>query len=230
MEIRFVGTGGAFHVDQGNSAAIVTVEDKRILVDCGHSVFPTLVKKDLLKDIDAVLVTHFHDDHVGSLSSLILFHDLILQKGPIKLIVPNAAFKTQIEDFLSFSLGPNHDRVDFRPLSEYPQITAIDTHGLHVKGMQTWAYVFRSPHSSIAFSGDLGQPASFFKRLREMDLPGLRVFHEATFFPDIDAHTHYRELEKYLGEFEIYAYHCWLPKRPADLKLKLVADHPELLA
>ena len=217
-------------MEQGNSAVIVTVKGTNILVDCGHSVFPTLVKKDLLKDIDAVLVTHFHDDHVGSLSSLILFHDLILQKGPLKIIVPNSTFQSQIEDFLSFSLGRKHGRVDFRPLYEYPFIAVIDTRDLHVQGMQTWAYVFIDDSESIAFSGDLGQPAPFFETLRALDLPGLRVFHEATFFPGIGAHTYYKELEAYLDEFDIYAYHCWLPKRPADLKLKLVADHPELLA
>lgn len=230
MNIRFLGTGGAFHVHQGNSAALVQIHGKTVLVDCGHSVFPTLVKKDLLKEVDAVLITHFHDDHVGSLSSLILFHDIILAKGAITLYVPDAEFQSQLENFLSFSLGPNHKRVDYQPISKLNGATAVNTFGLHVPGMQTWAYVFQEEQETIAFSGDIGQPKPFFDFLRAQNYPGLQVFHEATFFPGVPAHTHYKDLENYADEFEIYAYHCYLEKRPADLRIKLVADQPDFLA
>lgn len=230
MDIRFLGTGGAFHVDQGNSAALVRFNGLCVLLDCGHSVFPNLVKKGLAEEVDAILVTHLHDDHVGSLSSMLLYHQLVLQKGPATVIVPNSDFQALLEGFLSYSLGPNSGRVQFKLVSDVPGLTAVDTFGLHVKGMPTWGYIFQEGQQSIAFSGDLGDPAPFFEALGAMDLPGLRVFHEVSFLPQVAAHTHYKDLEAYMADWDIYGYHCSLPMRPSDLRLKLVADHPELLA
>jgi ribonuclease BN (tRNA processing enzyme) len=47
FSLKFVGTGGAFDVAQGNSAAYVQLGDVSILIDCGHTVFPRLVQLGL---------------------------------------------------------------------------------------------------------------------------------------------------------------------------------------
>lgn len=224
MDIRFIGTGGAFQVNQVNSSALVSLQQGNVLIDCGHSVFPALVKSGLIEEIDAVLITHFHDDHVGSLSSLILYHDLILQKGSLTLLTPNQSFEDALVAFLSPSLGNPRERTTFQRISTWPSIQAIDTFGMHVPGMQTWAFTFSEQGSSFAYSGDLGEPTAFFQALRNADLPDLKVFHETTYYEQVKAHAHYKVLESYMDEFEIYGYHCDPKAKPKDMRLPLVIE------
>ena len=208
----------------GNSAAVVSLEQGNVLVDCGHSVFPALFRTGIVEEIDAVLVTHFHDDHVGSLSSLILYHQIILQKGKLTLLTQDEKFEQMLKDFLAFSLGDATARVDFRPVSEWPAITPIDTHGAHVNWMPTWAFLFSENGESIAYSGDIGDPTPFFNALEQHDPPGLKIFHEVGFHQEVSAHTYYKVLETYLDRYEIYGYHCDHTRKPEDLKVPLVAE------
>lgn len=231
MKIRFLGTGGAFQVDQGNSSALVTISDRTFLVDCGHSVFPRLVRTGLADRIDAILITHLHDDHVGSLSSLILYHSLVLKKGKIKLIYQSEAFLGILEDFLSFSLGKARvrNRVEFVHISEYPELGAIDTFGKHVPGMSTWAFYFKDGDESVVYSGDLGEPEALFDQIDALDLPGKPlVFHELA-FEDTYGHTYFRALEPYTDRYNIYGYHNDPNLNPKENTIPLVANHPEFL-
>lgn len=228
MQIRFIGTGGAFDIDQGNSAAIVELAGRVILLDCGNAVFPQLLRKGLAHRIDSVLLTHFHDDHVGSLSSLIIHRTYVRDEGPLEILVPTEEFGDQVREFLAFSLGKNSPRFRIVLLENDQNVSCIDTFGQHIQGMQTWAYCFRHEGAYVAFSGDLGQPQHFFAELEQMGALGARVFHEVSFHPS-PAHTHYKILESYRDKFDIYGYHCNHHQRPDDLELKLVADYPELL-
>ncbi|MEM0997287.1 MAG: MBL fold metallo-hydrolase [Bacteroidota bacterium] len=229
MEIRFLGTGGAFHVEQGNSAVLLTVNDFTFLVDCGHSVFPRLVKSGWVEKIDAVLISHLHDDHVGSLSSLVLYWQHVLQRERIKLIYPTDSFRQLLTSFLAFSLGNPDERIAFTPIGDYPQVTAIDTFGQHVKNMATWGFCFREGDAALAYSGDLGNPAAFFTALDAMNLPGRpRVFHELS-FQESYAHTWYRELLPYRERYDILGYHHDHRQNPPENPIPLVAHHPEFL-
>lgn len=229
MEIKFLGTGGAFNVEQGNSSALVTVSGKNILIDCGHSVFPALVKKGLADQVDAVVLTHLHDDHAGSISSLLLYHQIMLKKGRLPIVVPTDEFKKTVHDYLAFSLGNPLDRTVFHNLADYPEIGAINTDGSHVDYMQTWAYYFTDGQASICFSGDTGQPKRIFDVLEGLQLPNLKVFHEVGFF-DVPAHTNYKALMPYLSDYEIYGYHCDPAHNVPDNKVPLVIDQPDFLA
>lgn len=230
MKIQFAGTGGAFQTGLRNSSALLTMDSTTFLIDCGHSVFPYLVERNLIQQIDAVIVTHLHDDHVGSLSSLILFNELALKKGRMKLIYPSEAFRIQLTSFLSHSLGDPEEWVEFIHISKVEGMQAVDTFGKHVPGMQTWSFLFSDGKSSIAYSGDLGDPSPLFEALEQLDLPVLRVFHETCFIAYGTAHVLYTELEKYLDRYDIYGYHCDHREKPEGIRLKLVADFPELLA
>ena len=163
MKIKFIGTGGAFDVKSGNSSALLSAHSMTLLIDCGHSVFPQLVTQDLVHQLDAALITHFHDDHVGSLSSLLFYRMLVLQLERLPIYVPDDHFKSELIRFLQFAVPKPETFADFRLLEELPWVGAIDTFGQHVAGMQTYGYCFRENDEAIAYSGDLGQPALFFK-------------------------------------------------------------------
>lgn len=227
MNISFLGTGGAFDVALGNSSALVDCAGVRFLFDCGHSVFPRLVERGLAESIDVVLVTHLHDDHVGSLSTLIFYMTIVLQRPQLTLAVPSPAFEAELRAFLRHSQPELDKRVRFVPITDYPQVRAIDTFGSHVPGMPTWGYAFEEGTQRVAFSGDTGQPKLIFDALAAWGWQGALVFHEVIFWPGIASHSYYQDLELYLGDYQVWGYHCDAAYAPADLRLPLVAQHPD---
>ena len=229
LEIKFIGTGGAFEVELGNSSAVVAMDGSNYLVDCGHSVFPRLVKSGLVDKIDGVFVTHLHDDHVGSLSSFVLYYSLVLQKGRLKIYVPTEKFQEQLVALLAHSLGDPHQRIDFRPVSEVKGAGFVDTFGRHVEWMQTYAYYFSDGQTSIVYSGDNGDVDFLMEEIAALALPEPTIFHEVFFHFEIAAHAFYRHVMRWTDRYRIFGYHCDAQHAPADNLLPLVVHHPEYL-
>ncbi len=73
VEVRFLGTGDAFASGGRSHACIlVTAPQGRMLLDCGGSSLPAIVRACDPGTIDAVAVTHLHGDHFGGLPYLVL--------------------------------------------------------------------------------------------------------------------------------------------------------------
>ena len=231
MQIKFLGTGGAFDYDLGNSAAIVTLNEKNILVDCGNSVYRKLRECKLASHIDYILITHFHDDHVGSLNSTILHHKYFSDPSrPAKILIPAPEFQDLLGWFISFGMPHPERYVDFIPLEEVPGIKAIDTFGMHIQNMQSYAYLFEDEGEVLAYSGDLGDPDIVFEHLKDVKGKNIRVFHEMSFKQTEGVHAYYKDLEKYVSKYDIFAYHMDHRKEPTDNKVPLVANFPDLIA
>ncbi len=90
MELTFTGRGAAFNILEGNTNAYFIEEGKLFLIDCGETMFETVMKQNLLKDIKEVyvVVSHTHSDHCGSLGSFGLYCQYALQEK-LKIIVPH---------------------------------------------------------------------------------------------------------------------------------------------
>lgn len=67
MKLEFLGTGNAFNPVEGNCSILI---DKKVLVDCGSTIPLELIKKDKIKSIEDIIITHLHSDHVGGLELL----------------------------------------------------------------------------------------------------------------------------------------------------------------
>jgi len=71
MNIRMVGTGNAFSKKYDNNNALIEHEGFRLLIDCGITLPKSLHDLGLtFADLDAVLISHIHGDHVGGLEEL----------------------------------------------------------------------------------------------------------------------------------------------------------------
>lgn len=229
MKIRFIGSGGAFDYHYYNSSAIIHRQGQHYLIDCGNQIYARLCELKKASQIDHILITHTHDDHVGSLASLFLHQKHVARHtNRIKLYYPSESFKDTLVDYLSFAFRPVEDFVELLPLDALDFVHAIDTKGMHVPWMQTWGYVFEDGNETIAYSGDLGNETIVFDSLREKGKLGATVFHEITFWPEIDNHAYYKKLEAQLDDFTIYGYHCNPDDKPRDCKIPLVAETPSL--
>jgi ribonuclease BN (tRNA processing enzyme) len=227
--IKFIGTGGAFDFTSGNSSAVVRHCDKNFLIDCGNSVFSRLASLGMVSEIDGIFITHLHDDHVGSLTTLLFYRRFVLGKGPIPIYVPSDAFRQLLTAFFRFTMDNPSELATFHFVSELEGAGSIDTFGRHVVGMPTFAYYFQGTSASVVYSGDNGDADYLFGELNARNLPSPTVFHEIFFHSPIRSHTHYKDLMRWQDRYTIFGYHCDPGHSPADNHVELVAHHPELL-
>jgi ribonuclease BN (tRNA processing enzyme) len=233
MEFRFIGTGGAFDVECGNSAALVNFRGKKLLIDCGHTVFPALLKlanndKLKLEEIEYVLLTHLHDDHVGSISSLLYF-TYYVQNRRLKVLCPNNTARNLWIAYLNFSMQEPEEYADFLLFDRFPELDYMDTFGLHLPQMQTYAYMLHIGDETLVYSGDIGNSNAIFSELELRGLKPAMVFHDITFFPGIAAHVYYKDLFRFLEQYPVIGYHHNHNYAPADNIIPLAGKNPGLL-
>lgn len=229
MRFTFLGTGGAFDVEHGNSAAIVEFKGHYILLDCGFTVYPTLRERKLTRTLHYILLTHLHNDHTGSLANVLLHCHFFNTNCRPTILYPDDDFRDEVYEFLRLQLQKPEKYVDFMPLSELPGITAVDTFGQHAENLQTYAYVFEETGHRVAYSGDLGQPEVFFAFLRGLPPKHTTVFHDITFDERNSAHTHYKRLIPLADGYQLYGYHCDPTKNLPDNPFPLVAEQTEFI-
>lgn len=84
MKIEVLGVGNLFTPEITNTSFLLSPENygnKKFLIDCGYNVFQKLVSdKYDIENIDTVIITHTHPDHVGSLGALIYYRWFMFNK------------------------------------------------------------------------------------------------------------------------------------------------------
>ncbi|GAB3529191.1 hypothetical protein GCM10027443_08030 [Pontibacter brevis] len=229
MQIKFLGTGGAFDTDYRNSAAVLEFRGINLLIDCGFTVFPTLVEKNLTQKIDHIILTHLHNDHCGSLANLLLYKHIVEKSKRPVILYPSEQFKQQLYQFLQIQVKEPDKYAEFVPLDQVEGIIPIDTYGQHSEGLQTYAYIFDND-SRIVYSGDLSKPEVLFERLERLPEKKTAVFHDITFNSDNTGHTYYKKLLPYINGIDMYGYHCDPTQSPQDNPIRLVFYEKALLA
>ena len=68
MDIKFLGTGSAFTLENYQSNAVIKHNGKNLLIDCGTDIRFSLREANIdVNDVDAIYVSHAHADHIGGL-------------------------------------------------------------------------------------------------------------------------------------------------------------------
>jgi len=86
MQVMQLGNGGGFNFDQTSSSFLIKHEETLILVDCGFNVINKLNAMktedtvDYLRGINAVCITHMHEDHIANLMSLVYYRFFMMGK------------------------------------------------------------------------------------------------------------------------------------------------------
>lgn len=121
-----IGTGSAFAKRYYNNNALVFTRGFTLLIDCGVTAPRALTELNFsYPDIDAILITHIHADHVGGLEEL-AFQLLYIYKRRIKLLVPTPLVHPLWEH--SLKGGLENKAEGFHRLEDYFDVVEIPIH------------------------------------------------------------------------------------------------------
>ena len=139
LSIRVVGVGDAFTARYYNACLLVEAKGTRLLIDAPPALARAL--RDLgsrggevvsLDDIDHVLITHLHGDHVGGVEQLLFWRRFVTRRKCSLYAIPDvlaglwnerlrgamSALRTPSGDAYSLTLD---DYCDVRPLPSSPR-------------------------------------------------------------------------------------------------------------
>ena len=92
LSIFFIGTGSAFAKTMFQNNILIVKGNEHLLIDCGTRCMASLNKVGIhATDLDNILITHTHADHIGGLEEIMLSNRYISNKKP--LIVVNEEFE-----------------------------------------------------------------------------------------------------------------------------------------
>ena len=190
MKVTIIGNGGAFSPENTNTSYVVEHDNKTVLVDCGYNVFGALKKDfpDLLKKINMVAVTHMHDDHIGSLSTLLFYKYFV--EGRRDMIVFTSSYLAMDNRYLQsictgrLLTGSETEDVSYAEL-KYPgqkfdsklKISSVPTN--HAVIYST-GFIFKNPQLSegVLITSDTKATAKIERFAVKEGLEHLLVFHD----------------------------------------------------
>jgi len=205
INVVFLGTGDAFGSNGLHcSSVLVEKSNQSILLDCGPQTLPMLKKIGRsANDIDIVLISHFHGDHMAGVP--FLFLDSIFQNKrttPLKIIGPRG-----IEDRLKKLSTALYEILDNQNLSFQCDYLVsnpdnpIELNGVKIEAIKTvhtpesQGYRLTIEELILAYSGDTGWTEELFKLVKGTELSIL----ECNFYDfQSDIHLNYSEIMRLL--------------------------------
>lgn len=163
LHLQMLGTGGAFAKQYFNNNGLLFADRFTLLIDCGITAPLALhqVGKPM-KDIDAVLITHIHGDHVGGLEEYAFRMKYGHGRKPV-LYVPELLAVPLWEHTLKGGLGQDgieslEDAFDVRLLREgqavelAPGLSLEIIHTPHIPGKNSYSLYL---NEEIFYSADM---------------------------------------------------------------------------
>ena len=198
MELKFLGKGAAFYPVLGNTSAYFIYDKNLFLIDCGESIFKKLYEKDLFSEINDiyVFITHTHCDHIGSLSSLILYcsHKFDIKT---KIVIPKEnKYIDSIKNILN-GMGVDESNYEFindldldNKYDVFDNIRYVET--THCDDITSYSIIFEKDNRVIYYSGDTNE-LDTVKSIIHGDKNIDKIYIE-TCSERLDGHIYYEDL------------------------------------
>ncbi len=163
-----------------NTSSLFRFEDKNILIDAGAPVNALLIRKNIQPNLlDAVFITHAHEDHIGGLPGLL---KSMLKKCRAEqfthIFMPEEKTITAVTGFLDATHRQcDSKRVQFSTITPgrlwsggKTQIRAFATGHLANEGFPSFGFEIISGETHIVYTGDLRHDfADFPEKLLKKD-------------------------------------------------------------
>jgi len=176
MKLITLGTGTCEpSLKRGFPANFLKIKNKNILVDCGSGALRRLIEAGQdYKEIDFIFLTHFHDDHIAEVNSIIAalsWTPNFNRKKELFLIGPvglkercdNGIFKTETR--------PDTFKVKVEEIDGKRNFANFEVETMKtVHSLESVAYKFSEENKNIVITGDCGYDESLINFANETDL------------------------------------------------------------
>lgn len=196
----FLGTGDAFGSNGYKSAGIfIELNKKGILLDCGPHTVQSLKKLGKkTDDVDIILISHFHGDHIGGVPFFLLESSIQQRRTKSLTIVGPKSIQNRIKALYE-SL---YEIIGKEPVPfpcHYQEITSGESNNIEditIRAITVYhkpesqGYRLESDEISIAYSGDTGWTENLIPLIKDTDLAII----ECNFYSEeIDIHLNFRQ-------------------------------------
>jgi ribonuclease BN (tRNA processing enzyme) len=169
LDIQMLGTGNAFSKVYDNNNALMYSNHFTLMVDCGITGPAALYRLGkTFADVDAILITHIHGDHVGGLEEFAFQMKFVYNRKPV-LYVPRALAEPLWEHTLKGGLSQEawssiHDFFEVIELDEGKPYAIHDGMNVelirtkHIPGKISYSLLFNDRFfytADMRFEGDL---------------------------------------------------------------------------
>lgn len=196
LSITLLGTGcPAVHPERHGAAQLIETDNAKLLVDCGSGVSQQLVAAGTRgADIDALLITHYHSDHLVDFYQLIISSWHQGRSRPWQIHAPSpviahlkkqmAAWRDERELRIAFEKRPNGAAAFELECHELRPGPFSVGHGLtaeailvdHAPVIPAYGFRFSDREATFVFSGDTRPCAAIEDASRGVDLLVHEVF------------------------------------------------------
>lgn len=205
--LQVLGSGGPLaDDDRAGSGYLVWIDGKaRLLIDSGSGIFTRFGASGAdFNDLDAILLSHFHVDHVADLDALLMSGSFSARTRPLTIVGPTGSdyfqgIRAYLEalfgrengayPYLSFYLDGEGGRTRLDPVEVAADggaaevfkapglnVTAIPVRHLEVPAL---GYRVETGARSIVFAGDQNEFSDLFEETLAGSAPDILVAHHA---------------------------------------------------
>jgi len=126
MEIHFLGTGSAFCFHNYQSNLLIKKNNHLLLVDAGGDLRFSLKDAGLcIQEIDAIYISHLHNDHIGGMEFVALFTYFNPNCQPLKLFIHENLVQTLWNNALKAGLTSVQEKQ--LSLEDYFNVRSVDS-------------------------------------------------------------------------------------------------------
>lgn len=192
--LNFMGIGSAFNLEEDSNGAYFVNNNSLFVIDSGETTLSYLYKAVDFNKYDSInyLITHLHNDHIGSLGSTISY--LYLQLNiKVNLIHP---LDTVVE--LLDLMGIRRSMYNFYKTSSYNlnAVTVNFVKTMHVDIMECFGLLISINNETIYYSGDANMiPKMILDKFINREINELYQ-DTCLSIESAKGHLHYKELLK----------------------------------
>ncbi len=197
-----LGTGNAFN-DRGRQNSIIWVkhEEAQFLFDCGPGILKEVKNKNLdLKELDFVIMSHFHGDHFAGLPFLALEYKFqTVRTKKLKIIGPEGLKGRFVQLFKSmFPGGASEEIPEIMVFEEIRPSEEITVNGFTIRAIQavhtseSLSFEIMRGGKTIIFSGDTEWNDGLEKLINEVSIA---VIECSSLEQKIKGHINYNEIK-----------------------------------